>query len=279
MDANEALEQIPASAIENIEIVTNPSAKYDPDGTSGIINIVMKKNKLVGSSGIVNMNGGMESRRGIDFLYSYRNGDFTANIGGDYRKRSHPGNSIGENRTTFQDKTSYILSDGESSRGGNSHGLRGQIGFNLTPHDLFDLGIRYGYRSSEGDSKLDYDEWSDLVPDIDQYISSNSSERAGPYYTTNLDYIHRFPGKGHELSSQINYSHRDSDEESKDELLGIDGSITSGRISTEDGPGDRFHIKIDYVLPILRKIVLKQVIKPVSAVLRMLLVFMILILY
>ena len=101
LDANEALEQIPASAIENIEIVTNPSAKYDPDGTSGIINIVMKKNKLVGSSGIVNMNGGMESRRGIDFLYSYRIGDFTANIGGDYRKRSHPGNSIGENRTTF----------------------------------------------------------------------------------------------------------------------------------------------------------------------------------
>ena len=46
LDANEALEQIPASTIDNIEIITNPSAKYDPDGTAGIINIVMKKNQL-----------------------------------------------------------------------------------------------------------------------------------------------------------------------------------------------------------------------------------------
>ena len=52
------LDALPAGSIERIEVVTNPSAKYDPDGTSGIINIVLKKNKLKGFNGLINGNIG-----------------------------------------------------------------------------------------------------------------------------------------------------------------------------------------------------------------------------
>ena len=52
LSGSDALRQIPSSAIENIEIITNPSVKYDPDGMAGIINIVMKKNILSGFNGI-----------------------------------------------------------------------------------------------------------------------------------------------------------------------------------------------------------------------------------
>ncbi|MCK4297010.1 MAG: TonB-dependent receptor, partial [Candidatus Marinimicrobia bacterium] len=72
LDPNDALQTIPASTIESIEIVTNPSARYDPDGVAGIINIITKKNKLQGISGISNLNTGLYGQYGGDFLLNFR---------------------------------------------------------------------------------------------------------------------------------------------------------------------------------------------------------------
>ena len=84
------LDALPANSIERIEIVTNPSAKYDPDGTSGIINIVLKKNKLLGFNGLVstnlatgNLHGGNVGDGSISL--SYRNGNI--NVFGTYNAR------------------------------------------------------------------------------------------------------------------------------------------------------------------------------------------------
>ncbi|MCD4664130.1 MAG: TonB-dependent receptor plug domain-containing protein, partial [Bacteroidales bacterium] len=54
LSGNDALLQIPASTIDRIEIITNPSAKYDPDGVGGILNIILKKQKKPGISGVIN---------------------------------------------------------------------------------------------------------------------------------------------------------------------------------------------------------------------------------
>ncbi|MDZ7767425.1 MAG: hypothetical protein U5K00_23915 [Melioribacteraceae bacterium] len=87
MDAADALEQIPASSIENIEIITNPSAKYDPEGTSGIINIVMKKSKVAGVSGIVELNGGLNDQYGAEGIFDYKKEDLHLNLSANYNRR------------------------------------------------------------------------------------------------------------------------------------------------------------------------------------------------
>ncbi len=76
LSGSDALRQIPASAIENIEIITNPSAKYEPDGNAGIINIVMKKNSLIGVNGIVNASIGTRDKYRGDFTLNYRTKKF-----------------------------------------------------------------------------------------------------------------------------------------------------------------------------------------------------------
>lgn len=67
LSGSDALKQIPASMVENVEIITNPSAKYDPEGTSGIINIVMKKNLKKSTSGIINLTTGTYDKYSADF--------------------------------------------------------------------------------------------------------------------------------------------------------------------------------------------------------------------
>jgi outer membrane receptor protein involved in Fe transport len=76
MKANSAaaLEQMPASSIERIEVITNPSAKFRPDGTAGIINIVLKKNAQSGFNGTVTANAGLDDRYNGNVSLNYKPG-------------------------------------------------------------------------------------------------------------------------------------------------------------------------------------------------------------
>ena len=116
LEANEALQQMSASQIENIEIITNPSAKYDPDGLSGIINIITKKGEFNGTSGIVNVMGGMEDRYGADFLLQFRRKGYNLILGADYNRSTYPGTVETESRTYNDTDTMIVLSEGEPSR-------------------------------------------------------------------------------------------------------------------------------------------------------------------
>lgn len=253
LDANEALQQIPASTIDNIEIITNPSAKYDPEGTSGIINIVMKKNRQPGYSGILNMDGGIDEKYGSDVVFEYKDDRYTFVIGGDYNRRFGDSSDEELNRTTRDNLTSFISSSGNARRGRLSKGLRGSLDYRLTERDVFSAGVRLGDRAFEQDNQLDFQEWSNLSPDPVLYTSILDRERSGDFYALNAGYQHQFPGKGHQLTSELTYQNRNGDEETRDELRTIDGRVTEGQISTEKGPGERIRFKLDYTLPFSNK--------------------------
>jgi outer membrane receptor protein involved in Fe transport len=86
------LQQMPASSIERIELITNPSAKFKPDGTSGIINIVLKKNVGLGTNGSIGVNIGNNSRYNGNVRLNYNPGD--VNVFGSYSLRSDSRNRI-----------------------------------------------------------------------------------------------------------------------------------------------------------------------------------------
>jgi len=249
LDPSDALSQIPASAIENIEVITNPSAKYDPDGTSGIINIITKKNKLQGFNGILNLNAGMYERYGGDFLINWRKERINVFFGADFNNRNMEGSRNTENRTIYNDTTSYVLSNGDFNRGGQSYSVRGGFDLTLNPNNSLNFEARVGDRSRISSSFTDYEEYTNPVSYNNLYTSIEDSERGGLYYNLSLGYTHKFLKKGHELYTLLNYRSDDSDEESLNELTNIAGVLTSGQRSLESGAGKSYRAQIDYTLP------------------------------
>lgn len=141
------LEQIPGETIEKIEVITNPSAKYSPEGTAGIINIVLKKDGRAGYYGSAEI--GANTRGGgnanLNFNYNSSKWDFYASLG--FRMRHNKGGNRMErtfHETYDEDGTllspEYFLnSEGTNNRHGNNLFIRAGVTYRLTSHDEFYL--------------------------------------------------------------------------------------------------------------------------------------------
>lgn len=157
-DGKNLLSSIPANSIERIEVVTNPSAKYDPDGTSGIINIVMKKNKLKGFNGIVTGTVATGNQYEGSFALSYRSKRFNSymNYSYDYYEGYRDYYSVLNRQLTLDSSILLIQNrEGTDLKSGNS----AVLGTDFFINDRNVLGIsvtgalgtrdRYGYMKNE----------------------------------------------------------------------------------------------------------------------------------
>ncbi len=250
LDASDALEQIPASSIDKIEIITNPSAKYDPEGVSGIINIISKENKLNGFSGVINANLGLDDKYGADFTTTYRSKDYSLNFGADYNTRNHPGTYEEQRRTYNDTASSYLNSVGDNNRGRTGWSIRGGGDFNLSQNDLLSFSLRYGDRKSERNSEIEFYNYTEPATEETNYKSINTRERSGPHFSSNLNYKHTFGANQHEILAEAMYQKRNSDESTTNEYIDSAGTITSGRNNIEIGPGERLRFKVDYTYPL-----------------------------
>lgn len=152
----EILEQMPAESIENIEVITNPSAKYSPEGTAGIINIVLKEDRKAGYYGSAqagaDTDGGYNASANIN--YSSGKVEAYANLG--YRERRMKGGgytdrlNIGETDTTFLNQTSS-----SKNNGGNVFARMG-VTWNVTSKDHLSLGGFGMFGSRSGKNGIDY---------------------------------------------------------------------------------------------------------------------------
>ena len=251
LDPSDALSQIPSGAIDNIEIITNPSAKYEPDGSAGIINIVTKKNKLNGMSGIVNANVGRFDNYGGDFTIDSRSEKVHFYLGGDYNHRTRPG-ELEYNRDVFYDDGNdyHVVSNGEFNFNSQKYSIRGGIDYSISKKDILGLNIRVGNRNRIRLTEKNYEEYFDLGSIKNFYITEDNSYRGGGFYEISMNYKHTFnKDKNHFIETQVITDKRYTGEESENIQRFTDQRIASARKSTEDGPSNGLRLKLDYSQP------------------------------
>jgi outer membrane receptor protein involved in Fe transport len=248
LDPQDALQQISATSIDKIEIITNPTAKYDAQGTSGIINIILKKNVSQGLNGIVNANAGMYDSYGGNILINYQDG-FKINFGLDYNKRSFPGDQTQNNIYFLESDTSIINSNGEVTRGRTAFEGRAGIEFSLSENDLINFGFRGGKRDGGMNSNQNYFQSSTTDSVIVNYLGNTKRSRRGTYYSINSNYSRYFNSLGHQLLAELVFNEQNSDEYTSTSEYD-DNSQFGGKNTTEFGPETDFRWKLDYTLPI-----------------------------
>lgn len=253
LDANDVLKQIPSSAIQNIELITNPSVKYDPDGTSGIINIVTKKNKLSGISGMATLSAGTFDNYSGNALVNLRKNKFNYSIGANFRDGNMPTDKENKRETFSNDTTWITSSNGDATRNYSMKSFNAGVEWSISSNDQLSLSGKIGQFNVNNESNLHYNEEiivkGKQVSD-EQYNSTEDSKRANDFFSINTTYTHQFAKKGHEIQAQFNYMERDGSDYSGSKLTESNGQIKDGKNNLEEGPSKRYVTKIDYSLPL-----------------------------
>ncbi|GEP98956.1 outer membrane beta-barrel family protein [Chitinophaga cymbidii] len=205
------LDQIPADAIASVEVVTNPSAKYDAEGMSGILNIVLKKNRRAGLNGLITagISTTESTNAGIDL--NLRQGKINFFVNYNLRDRKSPMKTHMFRKNIDDDTTTYMdqYQDGDFGRKFQS----GRVGF-----DWF-IDNRNTITISQGIVGGDFNNMNEqTIYDLDihqnrvRYASGrNDSKRKFRNYTSQIGYKRTFAKEGRELTADFTYNRANSE--------------------------------------------------------------------
>ena len=209
----QVLQQLPAESIESIELMTNPSAKYNPEGSAGIINLVLKKERKAGyygsvSAGLIYPDGGKVGQNlGANINYSSSKFDAYINLG--YRAMNFQGggfsNRYNKNKAGID---STLISQNNIMN--NSFGglfLRAGIDYRLDSKNTLGLSGFGMAGSGNSTNTINYKQ-IDLLTNTTQrdYSRTNTGSGTRPSVNMNLDYSHEFDKKGNTFMSTLSYS-------------------------------------------------------------------------
>jgi outer membrane beta-barrel protein/carboxypeptidase-like protein/TonB-dependent receptor-like protein len=252
----EALRQFPADAIKKVEVITSPSARYEAEGTAGILNIILRQGKALGFNGTATINTGIPTYYGFSSNLNYRLDkiNFFSNIG--YSNRETPGNAEYFNEYFSSDARNPFTEEHRN--------------FNRQRKDLnSDFGIEYFitkktsitgsilYRNSDRDNNIENitDAFDDNLNLDNTNLRIEDGDRKGSVLQYALNFQQNYKTDGHKLTFDFQYQDNNTDEFSlitNEETFPDEITKPSEKINSENSQ-QRLLLQGDYVLPIGEK--------------------------
>jgi outer membrane receptor protein involved in Fe transport len=245
IDAAQLLQQIPSSSIKQIELITNPSAKYNPEGMSGIINIILHKNSQEGFNGSINsgVTFGITPKTNSALNLNYKVGkvNFYTNYGLNHGKNANEG-YINSYRPLFENKQEF---GGDNLN--TSHLVKLGMDYYIDEKNTISFYTNQNLVNGSGDGYTNINYSSLLLRDSQQLSDSETDNYTQTY---DLAYKHDFAKKGETLDFQANFSNTDSPENS--DYIFNQVNPNSTRVTTNDieRDTDYLQINLDYVNPL-----------------------------
>ena len=207
------LEQLPANVIERVEVVPTPSARYDPEGMAGIINIVLKQNTDLGTSGGLTLGASPSNRYNASGNLGYQSGAWTTftTYGFNFGQRDIDGIN---DRLRF-DPLDVLLSTTEQDVLGENtfagHNLSSTIDYKLNDRDVLTNILSFNLRGRDEDSRNAYTELDADGIAFDQYARVQEGESDGRVMDYTLAFKRTIEPRAHELGAEVRVNLDDDD--------------------------------------------------------------------
>ncbi|MDR3654025.1 MAG: TonB-dependent receptor [Paludibacter sp.] len=208
----QVLQQMPAESIESIEVMTNPSAKYSPEGSAGIINIVMKKEHKAGYYGSVSAGvtcpDDLKLGKNLGASINYTSTKFDSYLNLGYRAMSFQGGGNTNRYNYVGSDTTSLKQDNKMRTAFSGLFLRAGIDYHLDNKNTLSLsgfGMAGNGNQNTNIQNLQIDLANPSVP-LRNYYQNNSSTGDRPSLNLNFDYHHEFNKKGSDITAGVSYS-------------------------------------------------------------------------
>jgi outer membrane receptor protein involved in Fe transport len=203
---NDLLKQLSASTIESIEVITNPSVKYSPDGTSGVLNIIMKKDKNNGVSGIINGSASTNDKYSGDFSLSVNKTKWKIFINPAYQNRIYLNKKTSELITNDNDTTRTVICHSEPFYKTEGLSLRTGFDYNLTEKVTLTYAADMGTFIYDRVIGNHFTESNSANQAIKYTLYENDFGWGGHYFMNYINLQKKLKGENHELNIMALYS-------------------------------------------------------------------------
>jgi outer membrane receptor protein involved in Fe transport len=252
INITEALRLIPADAIDKVEVITNPSARYDAEGGAGLLNIILKKGKNQGLNGTLIGTTGYPENNGMSANINYKSKNFNLFTTQGYNRRNSPGNALVNSRYLNDDNTTKNYMNETRSNDRFSNSYSNILGVEIYLNESTNWTNAVNYRNSKGNNRDDVDQLYYDVNNVFEYtrnrLNEEDSKSNNIEFTSN--FIKNFKKEGHKLTIDGSISKN----EDKNSALITDTNTNSTTIRIDNTINNqnqnRILIQSDYVLPL-----------------------------
>ena len=248
-----SLDQIPADAIETVEVITNPSAKYDASGgQAGIVNIVMKKDRRIGYNG--NIRVGVDTRRGYNGggNFNIREGKVNLFGSGFYFNRRSFSESETDRQNLIGNPPTNVLQTSDGLRNGNFGRFRGGIDWFMDNRNTltFSGSLTRGQFDPEQDIKIFTDSLFSDRTSSSQALRNSEVSRGFRNVGGSILFKHLFAKEGKELTADINYNRVTYSGENSFNTLFLGSNTDLDELQISDGSTRFITSQLDYEEPV-----------------------------